>query len=425
MSAGRRKMGKPMTENIPQLFVFTGARNTGKTGLAATYALRDAGDDKDKINAALSGIAYFDAEKSANRIRQQFAENKLADFGHYVDLQEMFSALPTDEDLLDRLNKGEVPWVTKEQRNALIGYYQHILQAISDLPRNKYSVFVLDTAEKFESGMAAYVEANKTKFGITSTAYGKLWTEGVFPLYENLLQAIWGRGIETIILNFHLKNVWEGSRPVPGKVAMSGKKILYRLSSLMLWLVNDSRNTYGEPAALVLKERMGRMVFEGGRFRMRQMLPPRIPTCDWYHIGEYLRDGYNNANPSDLEVLSRSEQDMISPLLTDAQTALMLADAKLQQQENTMALGQMGLVQQGEKVEDLSSKWDGGSSETSVTNAVTNAENEVTNSVPKSRAEAMKAWLALGRPIPELLGKLAGVEDGDVEKVWEDMVRDE
>ena len=85
-----------------------------------------------------------------------------------------------------------------------VDYYNYVLGEINQIPRNKYELLVVDTGEKLEAGMAAYVDANKKLLGVTNTSYGRLWTEGVFPLYENLIQAIYDRGISTVILTFHL-----------------------------------------------------------------------------------------------------------------------------------------------------------------------------------------------------------------------------
>ena len=404
-------MGEPITEKIHQLITITGARGTGKSILAATHAIKDAGADKGKIDAAHDAVAYFDTENSANRYREELRRNGLGDFGLYVDLQTKFTGLlPTDDDLLKRLNRGEVPWVDNNQRNALIGYYKHILGAFSAIPRNRYKVLVLDTGEKLEAGMAAYVETNKADFGITSTADGRLWTQGVFPLYDNLVHAIYGRGIETLILVFHLANVWENRRIVPGKVKASGKKILQRLSSLMFWLVNDSRNPNGEPAALLLKERMVKFTFENGRYSPRRMLPRRIPLCDWYTIDKYLQDGYNISSPKPTEVISPTEEEMISDFLTDAQTALMLADARLDEQRNTLAMIDAGLIptSKAASVNPFGDKMD---------NLVTNVDNR-----PNTRVKAIETWKALGRPIPGLLRKLQGVGDDEIESKWDELV---
>ena len=104
---------------------------------------------------------------------------------------------------------------------------------------------------------------------------------------------------------------------------------------------------------------------------------------------------------------------MISELYSDAQLALMMADAKLQEQENTMALVQAGIM----PTQSF------GSPEG---NEVTNPVDIVTNvDKPTNRAEAIKAWKELGRPVPMLFQKLAGVEDGEIEGKWESIIAEE
>ena len=393
-----------MEKGIKQLFTVTGARGTGKSTLAATYL----------PPSRIKEVIYLDTEKSANNIRANLKRLGLDDFGKYIDLQERFSDLPKDDDLLDRINRGEPPWASSCERNALIGYYQHVIGELStELVQDKYSVAVIDTGEKVEAGMAAFVEANKGRFGVTTTAYGKLWTEGVYPLYQNLFQGIWQRGVDTIILNFHLKNVWDGNRPVPGKVGMSGKKILYTLSSLMLWLENDSRNPNGEPAALVIKERLGQadaeMVKED-RWGWKQTLPPRIPCATWEEIDKYLSGEYkyNPSAPKPKEVRSPGEDDMISDLYNDAQLALMLTDAKLQEQSNTLALVEAGIVGSPVLASDPV--------------AVVVSDNGGGSVSPKSRADALAAWRALGRAVPVLLKRIAGLGDDQIAAQWDTIV---
>ena len=171
---------------------------------------------------------------------------------------------------------------------------------------------------------------NNTRLaGVSSKAHGRFWTEGVYPLYEQFIGAIHARGVERIILNSHLKTPWEDNRPVPGKVAPAGKKLLYRMSSLMLWLVNDFGNADGAPAGLVLKERLGQLMpDEDGVWRTKRMLPRRIPHCTWVDVNRYLKEGCDLADPAPGEMPSGSEMDMISELLSDAQMQLMILAAE-------------------------------------------------------------------------------------------------
>jgi energy-coupling factor transporter ATP-binding protein EcfA2 len=306
-----------------EVIVITGARGTGKSTLAATF-----------LPPSEVGKAFVhDSENSMNNIVAQLAASDLA-FGHYVDLKARFSNLPSDDDLLTHINAGKLPWTSKETKGSLADYYLYILD---DLERNltpgKYSLYIHDTLEKLEAGMVAWVESNRKQAGVTTLAFGKLWTTGVYPLYEHFLSSIFGRGVETIILCSHLKNPWSGNRPVVGKVAPSGKKILYKLSSLMLWLVNDRRNADGAPAALVLKERMGAIRVVNKDWGLSRMLPERIPHCTWADIRRYLSEGCDLSNPAEGEAMTKAEKGMISELLTDEQMRLMILDAEKELEE--------------------------------------------------------------------------------------------
>jgi len=153
-----------------------------------------------------------------------------------------------------------------------------------------------------------------------------MWSEAVYPLYDHLIESLYGRGVQTIILCSHLKTPWEQNQPVPNAVKPAGKKILFRLSSLMLWLVKGNP----EPAGLVLKERLGRLHAVDGKWKIRRMLPERIPVCTWEEIGRYLREGCNLENPGPGEKMTANEEQMISDLLTDRQMDLMILTAKQQ-----------------------------------------------------------------------------------------------
>ena len=305
------------------LFVFTGARNTGKSFLAATY----------NPPSRIQGAFVQDSEKSMNRVNEKLASAGTA-FGHYTDLGARFQNLPSEDDLLSRINKGQLPWVDVRQRNSLIAYYEYILNDLStNLTPNQYTLYIHDTIEKLEAGMAAWVEDHKRESGVTRTSYGGLWTQGVFPLYEHLVASIFGRGVDTIIFTTHLKTPWEGNHPVTGKVAPAGKKILYRMSSLFLWLVNDRRNRDGAPAGLVLKERLGDLRISGDEWIIQRMLPERIPHCTWKDINIYLQTGCDLANPSPTEIMTPAEHTMISELITDEQMRLMMLDAEKELEE--------------------------------------------------------------------------------------------
>lgn len=302
--------------------VITGARGTGKTTLAFTYL--PPGQEEQ--------VFSHDSERSANRIVQSLKAMGRG-LGYYGDLQTRFSHLPPDDDLLHRISQGSLPWVDKTERSAMRQYYEYILDDLDkNLVQDKYKVYILDTGEKFEAGMRAWGEDHITMFGFKSAKeakrYGKIWSEVLYPLYEQIITAIFSRGVEVIFLCFHLRTPWQGNKPVPGKVEPSGKPLLRKLSSFMLWLTSELTNADGAPAGLVLKERLGQLTVVDGKWQIRRMIPARIPHCTWEDIKQYLVTGCDLANPAPGEVMSRTEREMISELLTDKQMALMVADAE-------------------------------------------------------------------------------------------------
>lgn len=296
------------------LVVVTGARNSGKTLFAITAARP----------SQIDRVFYHDSERSSNRAIQELEADGKAP-GYYGNLEGRFHDLPAEDDLLSRIRKGQLPWVTEAERSSLEGYYLYVLSDLDkNLERDKYLFYVHDTIEKLEAGMAAWVEGHKKQAGWTRQAYGRMWTEGVFPLYEQLIEAIFQRGVRTIIFCSHLKTPWESNRPVVGKVVPSGKKLLYFRTSLFLWLTQEPKNADGAPAGLVLKERLGSLrEVEGDKWAIRRMLPRRIPHCTWENIERYLKDGCDLASPAEGEVLTTQERELISEFISDAQMQLM------------------------------------------------------------------------------------------------------
>lgn len=300
------------------LVTATGARGVGKSLFVATYA----------PPAEIDQVFYHDAERSGNRAVQEMEELGLS-FGYYDDLQARFGDLPSDKDLLHRIAQGDLPWVNEKQKSSLEAYYLYVLERLDTLlVQDRYKVYIHDPIEKLEAGMTAWTEAHKKQAGWTDRAYGKMWSEGVYPLYEQFIQSVFGRGVETILFATHLRTPWEGKRPVPNKVEPTGKKVLYKLSSLMVWLVNDRSNADGAPGGIVLKERLHRMKVVEGRWKPSRMIPERIPHCTWVDIENYLEHGCDLSSPAPGEQMTRAEREMTSEFFTDEQMRLMVLDAE-------------------------------------------------------------------------------------------------
>jgi len=323
------------------IVVVTGPRGVGKSFFAATYA-----------KPSEVGLVYYDdSERSGNRTVQEL-ESAGLEFGYYNDLESRHSAqLPDDNDLLNRIAKGDLPWASHAERSALEDYYDYVVRTLNDkLTPDKFKVYVHDTLEKLEAGMVAYVQSHRGygKTGWNTQDWGEMWTAGVYGIYRGLMEAIFSRGVETIILTSHLRysTIREGrkTRRVPGKVEPTGKPLLYKLASLMIWLVNAD-NPDRAPAGIIVKERLGKLRVIEDTWAMQRLLPERIPHCVWWEqpnvkgsIQHYLEHGCDFTNPALGETMSPAERDMTSQFLSDPQMKLMML---MLESENGKAVGSL------------------------------------------------------------------------------------
>lgn len=309
------------------LIVLTGARGTGKTMAAASYL----------PPSQVGQVYYHDGENSANKVRQDLKDQE-TDFGYFLNLNERYAkSLPSSDDLLGRISDGKLPWINTQQRNSLIDLWHYILDDINkNLTPGKYKVYVHDPVERLEAAMAAWVEDNRRTAGWEgANPRGGMWTQAYYPLYRNLMESIWNRGVDTIIFTAHLGNVWEGqgrdTHIVPGKVKVSVKPQLSKDMQLYAWLVPEPRNADKVPAAVIIKERLGKMRInkETDKWELQPGLPRRVPHFTWDDVERYMKEGFDAANPAPGESPSRQEADMIDDTFySDEQMKLMLLWAK-------------------------------------------------------------------------------------------------
>jgi hypothetical protein len=316
---------------MKKIICITGGRGSGKTTAAVTYPPPD----------EIEQLCVFDCEDSTS---------DLLHMG--FTCVRLYDKLRIGGDMLDRLAKGEIPWVDQQGRNALIQYYEYFVETLNTvLVNGKYKYFAIDTVEPIEAAMTAAVESGRRVFGWSGTrAYGRMETEGVRPLYAGLMEAVAQRGVEHILLTSHLKGVWLDDKPVPGKVKPGGRlKVLSRLSSAMFWLVAGD-DASGAPAALVLKARMGKVEAVNGKWQVRRVLPERIPSFTWDAVDGYKENPANLANPAPNEIMSSDEREMIGELLSDEQMRLMVLSAE---QRVAEARGRGMLVQPQGKTDSV------------------------------------------------------------------------
>jgi len=300
--------------DMGKMIVLTGAKGSGKSTALATIA----------PPRESNKVFVVDTEMGMSDIVNQ------VDFGYYLRAHERFDM---GDRMLTRIAKGDLPWVSKGQKNSLVEYYHWFVNEMDiKLEDGKYKYLIIDTIEPIEAAMTAAVDDGVKKFGWGgSRAYGRMETEGVRPLYENMIESFYQRGVEVVGISTHIKPVWMDDKPIMNKVKPGGRiAVLSRLSSLMLWLVQDDTNEDGAPAALVLKARLGKMVADNGGWKVQRVLPKRIPRFTWSEIDRYMEYPANMADPASGELPSSSEIDMISEFLTDEQMKLMVIGAEME-----------------------------------------------------------------------------------------------
>ena len=310
---------------MKKIYVITGPRGSGKSTAIARFPRP----------SELDKMVVVDTEDSMSDLVESNAKMGLH-FGAYI---RMFDRMKPTADMLESVAKGRMPWVNKEQKNSLIDYYNYFIDTLDKtLKQGQFKFLGIDTVETIEAAMTAWVESHRAEAGWSGQRdYGRLETEGVRPLYENLMEAFGRRGIEHIILTSHLKRVWEGEgrsvKPVLNKVQPGGRlALLSRISTAMFWLMPGVNNADGAPAAVVLKARKGLETVdkEQDEWIIKRPLPQRIPHFTWQDVRRYEKDGCDLANPAEGEVMTKEEREIVSEFLTDEQVRLMVVGAEVE-----------------------------------------------------------------------------------------------
>lgn len=312
-----------------KIILITGARGVGKsTALASIVpATKEAWEQTLVFDTEDSWSDLVYEDKGKHFLNTEGATKYRV--GEFVRAYDRFKA---DQDLLSQIATGKLPWVSTQKRGALLDYYQYFVDTLDKkLAAGKFRYVLIDTIETPEAALSTWVEVNKDKSGWSGDkSYGRLETEGVRPLYEQTIEGISRRGVEIVGLSSHLKQPWDGNKPIPNKVEPGGRlKLLTRISTLMAWLVHEPLNEDGAPAALILKARLSsKMVVENGVLKPRRALPERMPHFSWNDVLQYVKSPANFQSPRPGEKMSDAERDMISEMMNDAQMKLMMLDAQ-------------------------------------------------------------------------------------------------
>ena len=313
---------------MKQIYFITGARGIGKSTAAARFARP----------SEIGQMVVVDCEDSMNDIMES-NERMGVKFGAFIRAYEQLGDEEERKALLGNIARGTLPWVSKKQKSSLIAFWDWLTKRLDETitPDSDYKFLVIDPVAPVEAALAAWAESDKKRSGWRTKAYGKFEVEAVRPLLRNFLEAVYARGIETILVTSHLKNPWVEyapgeSKPVLDKVIPSGRlKVWSRLTTAMIWLVPPYPvNANDAPSAIRMKARVGleRIDKDVDEWDIKRPIPPRIPAFSWKAWREYQRVGWDPLNPKPGETLLPHEKTMLDELMSDKQYQLMIAYAE-------------------------------------------------------------------------------------------------
>lgn len=175
------------------------------------------------------------------------------------------------------------------------------LESVRSCEPGQYTVGMVDPISEIEAGLAQYVQENPTKFGYTAKQF-----EGSAALFWGAVKDYWKQILDDLRTRFktfyfttHMRDEFKGGRPT-GNREPKGKETLWELASLFLEFRRDANSEI--PSANVLKTRVAKTSFEGGKLLIVPCLPPRLAEATPAAIREYID------NPPDYNHLAARER---------------------------------------------------------------------------------------------------------------------
>lgn len=264
----------------------TGYRGIGKSFLAAQAD-------------APENIAFFDFESKGAGIHSQLG------FGLYRAL-------------------------TQEATRGPGQLYDVAMSTLDSLEQDKYTVAVLDNVSPLELALQAGARRNARQYAEEYGLNLKNMLAGRFggfkPVVNHLISSrvcttLHSKGIQLIVAISHISARWSTAGPIPNKYRMKGADRWQELSILTLALIPGEHAPI--PAALVRKEQLGLIAWDGEEHTTSSRLPIRIPKCTFAEIRRYLQEPASLNNPAQGEVPTIAERDPFDEQLNKEQITIM------------------------------------------------------------------------------------------------------
>lgn len=247
-----------------------------------------------------------------------------------------------------QLDFGSYRALTQEAGEDPQALYRVTIQAINDIPDNRYTVAIFDNVSPFEIAMNAEA-ANDAR--MYSKRYGlneKNVKAGRFGgtksivnfMISDICSKLHSKGIRLIVPTSHISARWSTTGPIPNKYSMKGADRWQELSILTLILIPGDKPPV--PSALVQKEQLGTISIdyddkqleaimhgEAGH-TVKRRLPPKISECTFQKIRWYLHNPADFENLADHEVPTLEERDPFDKTLSKEQLGVIMAELDYQ-----------------------------------------------------------------------------------------------
>lgn len=198
----------------------------------------------------------------------------------------------------------------------VLDFHKYCLDLIDGL--DNYKCIIWDTWTQFQATFPAYVKTNPNEFRepkqyspMGAMRVGEQYQDAY--RYEGMILSYLKSKCDLLIITFHLKQHYENNVAVPDKYRPGHDKGIEKYADLRIWLTPNPDNQV--PVGLVLKNISKRQVTKSG-IKVQQVLPLRIPTCNWETILKYWESPIGDREPAPDEKPSPFELSLIEGTLT-------------------------------------------------------------------------------------------------------------
>jgi hypothetical protein len=206
------------------------------------------------------------------------------------------------------------------------------------MPKNKYTVAVIDNVSPLELAMNAEalrgIDRYTKDFGLSrsnieNNRYGGSKAIVNFLVTEKITAPLYAKGVQVVVATSHVKPPWVNGAPVANKWNMKGADRWQDLSILTVVLVPGDFPPV--PTGIVFKEQLGGIAFnpETQDFDTSRRLPERIARCTFKEIKRYLREPADLNDPQLGEKLTRDEYYAYSDEFSKEQLAMVQVAGRL------------------------------------------------------------------------------------------------